>query len=59
MKHYSVYAIGADGVISMRIDLCLANDDDAKKRVQLIASQYREVELWQGARMIAEFKRPH
>jgi hypothetical protein len=41
------------------IDLRCENDDDAEKRALLIALQYQEVELWQGARMIAEFKRPH
>jgi hypothetical protein len=59
MIHYSVYVIGVDGRISRRIDLQCANDDDAKARALLIAAQHQTVELWQEARMIAEFKRPH
>jgi hypothetical protein len=58
MMHYSVYVIGADGRISRRIDLHCPTDDDAKQRAQLIACQHQTVELWQEARMIAEFTRP-
>ena len=58
MQAYCAYIIGPDGHILTRIDLYCADEDEAKEcAVRLVDGQ--NVELWQGERRIAEFKRRH
>jgi hypothetical protein len=58
MQDYCAYIVGPDGHIVTRIDLTCADEDDAKECVvRLVDGQ--NVELWQGDRRIAEFKRRH
>ena len=56
MEHaYRVYLMGPDGVIISRVDLGCEDDETAKTRAELLVDGH-DVELWDGARKIAEFK---
>ena len=56
MQAYCAYIIGPDGHILTRIDLYCADEDEAKEcAVRLVDGQ--NLELWQGDRRIAEFRR--
>jgi hypothetical protein len=58
MQEYCAYIIGPDGHILSRIDLHCADEREAKEcAVRLVDGQ--NLELWQGDRWIAEFKRRH
>jgi hypothetical protein len=58
MQEYCAYIIGPDGHFLSRIDLHCADEGEAKEcAVRLVDGQ--NVELWQGDRRIAEFKRRH
>ena len=54
-RAYRVYLIGEDGVIIRRVDLGCEDDETAKNRAELLVDGH-DVELWDGARKIAEFK---
>jgi len=58
MHEYCAYIVGPDGHILNRIDLFCKSDDEAKQcAVRLVNTE--NVELWHGARRIAEFRRRH
>jgi hypothetical protein len=58
MQEYKAYLLGRDGRIASRVDLVCETEDAAKERAQLLA-QDSPVELWQGQRLIAEYRRRH
>jgi hypothetical protein len=58
MQQYSAYIVGPDGHIVTRLDLNCADEDEAKECAVLLVDG-EDVELWQGDRRIAEFKRRH
>jgi len=55
MEEYKAYLLGPDGHIERRIDLICENEKAARERAQKLAHGCA-VELWQGARKIAEFR---
>lgn len=55
VNEYRAYIMGADGHILNRIDLLCADDDDATEQAKQLVDGH-DVELWQFARKIAEFK---
>jgi hypothetical protein len=54
MQGYSAYVIDPDGHIIRRIELNCTDDEAAKAEAQKLADGH-DIELWQGARMIATF----
>jgi hypothetical protein len=52
---YEAYLIGADGRITMRVDLHCADDEAAKQSANQFADS-NDVELWQQDRRIATFR---
>jgi hypothetical protein len=54
---YRAYLIGADGVIIRRVDLGCEDDETAQARAKVLVDGH-DVELWDGARKIAEYKTP-
>jgi hypothetical protein len=54
-RAYRAYLIGSDGVIINRVDLECEDDETAKARAELLVDGH-DVELWDGARKIADFK---
>ena len=57
MPGYYIYTVGDDGRIQNRVNVICDDDEQAKRRAQLLVDGH-VVELWQEARKIAEFK-PH
>jgi hypothetical protein len=57
MEEYKAYLMGPDGHIAGRVDLLCENEEAARGRAQLLA-QDCVIELWRGARLIAEFRPP-
>jgi hypothetical protein len=58
MEEYKAYLIGPGGRITSRVDLICEDEETARERAQELA-QDRVVELWQGARKIAEYHPRH
>lgn len=54
MRNYRAYFLGDDRRIFRRVDLHCTNDEDAKIQAQQLMDGH-SVELWDGARKIAEF----
>ena len=52
---YRAYLIGSDGHIIHRVELECADDEAANERAKLLVDRH-DVELWDGPRMVAEFK---
>jgi hypothetical protein len=52
---YRAYLLGPDGRTVHRVDLECDDDDVAKARAKLLMDGH-DVELWDGARKIAELK---
>jgi hypothetical protein len=55
MHNYKAYLLGRTGNIVSRVDLDCNDDEAAKKRANALVGGH-DVELWDGARKIAEFK---
>jgi hypothetical protein len=55
MHAYRAYLIGPDGHIVGRIELQCDDDEAAKRRAEQLVDGHN-VELWDGATKIAEFK---
>ena len=55
MHAYRAYVIGPDGHIVNRIELACDDDETAKARAKKLVDGH-DVELWDGATKIAEFK---
>ena len=55
MRAYRAYLIGPDGLIVERVELMVEDDEAAKERAKLLVDGCT-VELWDGARKIADFK---
>ena len=55
MAAYRAYLIGPDGHIVSRIELLCDDDEAAKNRARQLVDGH-DVELWDGAKKIAEFK---
>ena len=55
MRNYRAYLFGRNGHIKQRIDLNCADDEAAKMRAKALVGGH-DVELWDGARKIAEFR---
>jgi hypothetical protein len=58
MPEYRAYLIGPDGHIVKRIELVCADDETAKEQAKALVDGH-DVELWQEARRITEFKSTH
>ena len=58
MHSFRAYVLDLDGHVIRRIDLACEKDDDAIERAKQLVDGY-PVELWDGARKIAEFEPPH
>ena len=56
--NYRAYLMGPDGRIVHRVDLKCDDDGAAKARAEQHVDGYN-IELWDGARKIAEFKTAH
>ena len=56
MQGYNAYLIGADGHIIRRVELNCTDDEAAKVEARKLADGH-DIELWQGARMIATVPR--
>ena len=57
MGIYYAYIIGDDGHITYRVNVFGKDDAEAKRLAKQLVDGHA-VELWQEARMIAEFKPP-
>ena len=53
--NYRAFLIGPDGHIIDSVELECENDEAAKERCKLLMDGY-DIELWDGPRMVAEFK---
>lgn len=58
MEEYRANLMGPDGHVMSRVDLICEDEETARERAQQLA-QDRVVELWQGARKIAEYHPRH
>ena len=58
MQEYRAYLIGPDGHFVKRVELVCADDEAAKEQAKSLADGH-DVELWQEARRIAEFRSNH
>ena len=58
MAEYRAYIIGADGSFVRAIELVCPDDDSAKDYAKQLVDGH-DVELWQGDRQVAKFKRTH
>ena len=58
MPEYRAYLIGPDGHIVRRIELVCADDEAAKEQAKALVNGC-DVELWQEARRITEFRATH
>ena len=56
MAEYRAYILGADGRIASAIDLECDDDELARLKAKQLVDGH-DVELWQGTRKIAAFKR--
>jgi len=54
---YRAYLIGWDGHIVHRVDLECDDDEAAKEHAKRLVDGH-DIELWDGARKVAEFKAP-
>jgi hypothetical protein len=55
MQEYRAYVIAPDGRIKQRVDLACADDGEAKETAKQLVDGH-DVELWQGARLVAVFR---
>lgn len=55
MHAYRAYLIGSDGVIFSRVELGCEDEETAIARAKKLVDGH-DVEVWDGARKIAEFK---
>jgi hypothetical protein len=55
MPAYYIYTLDDNGHIERRIDAICSNDEQAKRRAEQLLDGH-VLELWLGARKIAEFK---
>jgi hypothetical protein len=58
MPEYRAYLIGPDGHIVERVELVCTDDEVAREQAKTLAG-WHDVELWQEARRIAEFRSKH
>ena len=58
MPEYRAYLFGSDGHIIKRVEL-VCTDDEAAKEPAKTLEEWHDVELWQEARRIAEFRSKH
>jgi hypothetical protein len=56
MQEYRAYVIARDGRIKQRIDLTCADDGEAKETAKRLVDGH-DVELWEGVRLVAVFRR--
>ena len=56
MPEYRAYIIGNDDRIYSRFDLLCENEAEAMARAKRLVDGH-DVELWQGARKVARFRR--
>ena len=56
MSNYRAYLLGRDGHIARRVDLDCGDDEAAKRGANALVGAY-DIELWDGARKVAEFRR--
>jgi hypothetical protein len=56
MEHYRAYLIGLDGHFLKVVDIFTENDKTASERARQLVDGH-DIELWQGERRIALFKR--
>jgi hypothetical protein len=56
MPEYRAYLIGPDGHFVKCVELVCADDEAAKEQAKTLA-EGQDVELWQEARRITEFRR--
>jgi hypothetical protein len=57
MHNYKAYLLGRTGQIMRRVDLDCHDDEAAKTRANALVDGH-DVELWDGARKVAEFRSP-
>ena len=55
MHAYRAYLIGGDGHIFSRVELGCEDDETAIARAKMLVDGH-DVEVWDGARKVAEFK---
>ncbi|MGN8547696.1 hypothetical protein ACQPTN_24140 [Bradyrhizobium sp. 13971] len=55
MRSYSAYVLDRTGHVTRRIDLTCLDDETAKEQAIALVDE-AAIELWEGARFIAEFK---
>jgi hypothetical protein len=59
MPEYRAYIVGSDGHFRDAISMNCDSDETASQRANNLArAESVEIELWQGARMVASFKHP-
>ena len=58
MPEYRAYLFGSDVHIIKRVEL-VCTDDEASKEQSKTLAEWHDVELWQEARRIAEFRSKH
>ena len=58
MQEYRAYLVGPDDHIVKCVELVCADDEAAKEQAKALVDGY-DVELWQEARKIAEFRSSH
>ncbi|UGY23545.1 hypothetical protein HU675_0037240 [Bradyrhizobium septentrionale] len=52
---YHAYILGPDGHIQNRVDVLCDDDEEATRMAEQLVDGH-DVELWQGARMLATFR---
>lgn len=57
MHNYTAYMMGSNGIV-YRVEIMCDDEDAAKERARLLAAG-NAVELWDGARLIAEYRPMH
>ena len=57
MSNYRAYLFGRNGHITRRVDLDCNDDEAAKRRAKALVGAH-DIELWDGARKVAEFRTP-
>jgi len=57
MHNYRAYVLGRTGQTMRRVDLDCNDDEAAKERASALVDGH-DIELWDGARKVAEFKAP-
>ena len=55
MRNYTAYILGPTGHVANRIDLPCHDEEAAKERANAFAGDHH-IELWDGDRLIGEFK---